>query len=277
MIKTVCTCIKTLFTCGDSTKAEAPSKFLICISKIFWGMVIILTVIILWLLIAQLLGRFASSDYFALGSLLKYLMWVQAVLLGLALLSSIVGGSRRRKEIADKIDEHQQEQREYKRKQECKHKTTDIADFKAPFTAIVKRDYQLDNKRTLSIVELKDNNENKTKGWFKFYELNKTYKGLENVVSKTCIEEDEYLARWYQESASGKFRNTGIYLLDNVPGRSGIFLHHGGSEKKAHHYIKGGLMPYKTLDKNTICGSREEMHRFVEITEKKDVVFQITS
>ena len=145
------------------------------------------------------------------------------------------------------------------------------------FTAIVKRDYQLDNNRTLSTVILKKNNRRIGRVGFKFYELNKTYKGVENVDFKTCIKEGDYLAEWFPDTKTPKFSRTGIYLLYKVPGRCQIILHYGGSRKEAHLYTEGCLMPYKELIGNTIRGSLDEMRRFVKLTRKENVLFRITS
>ena len=48
---------------------------------------------------------------------------------------------------------------------------------------------------------------------------------LNNAINKSCYPEGDYICKWLERSASGKYKR--VWHVQNVPGRTGILWHAG--------------------------------------------------
>ena len=97
---------------------------------------------------------------------------------------------------------------------------------------------------------------------------------IENRRRISCIPEGRYLCKYKTSSPSGRLID--VYLLVNVPGRSGIFIHSGNTIEDTHGCPLVGMEwrvhPGEVL---SISRSREAMNRLHELTGRNDFYLTI--
>ena len=62
---------------------------------------------------------------------------------------------------------------------------------------------------------------------------------LSNLANRSCIPEGEYLCQWLPRSASGRYKR--VWIVEGVPGRSGILFHSGNLVRHSRGCILPGL------------------------------------
>ena len=96
---------------------------------------------------------------------------------------------------------------------------------------------------------------------------------LNNERNISCIPEGEYLCKYVERSASGRYKK--VYHLQDVPGRSGILGHSGNLVKHSSGCILWGKKFGRLAGQPAVLNSRSACTELVNYMEQQDFILHI--